>query len=88
MPRLDTEPSSSSWLAHSALVPYVSRRERVDAELDLSRSLSPLGNAWAAMNVASDTARAAALGYVVMLGNCGGLISTWSFLSSDAPNYP
>lgn len=40
------------------------------------------------MNVASDTARAAALGYVVMLGNCGGLISTWSFLPSDAPNYP
>lgn len=40
------------------------------------------------MNVAGDTARAAALGYVVMLGNCGGLISTWSFLPSDAPNYP
>ncbi|KAI5449863.1 hypothetical protein NCC49_003979 [Naganishia albida] len=51
-------------------------------------SFGALCNAWAAMNVASDTARAAALGYVVMLGNCGGLISTWSFLSSDAPNYP
>ncbi|GHJ89070.1 hypothetical protein NliqN6_5472 [Naganishia liquefaciens] len=51
-------------------------------------SFGALCNAWAAMNVASDTARAAALGYVVMLGNCGGLISTWSFLPSDGPNYP
>lgn len=23
-----------------------------------------------------------------MLGNCGGLISTWSYLPSDGPNYP
>ncbi|KAJ9102006.1 hypothetical protein QFC19_004931 [Naganishia cerealis] len=51
-------------------------------------SFGALCNAWAAMNVASDTARAAALGFVVMAGNCGGLISTWSFLPKDGPNYP
>ncbi|KAJ9118403.1 hypothetical protein QFC24_006232 [Naganishia onofrii] len=45
-------------------------------------------NGWAAINVASDTARAAALGCVVMMGNCGGLISTWSFMPSDGPDYP
>jgi hypothetical protein len=35
----------------------------------------------------SDTARASAIGTVVMLGNVGGLISTWSFLPFDSPNY-
>jgi len=29
----------------------------------------------------------AAIGTVVMLGNIGGLISTWSFLPNDGPNY-
>ncbi|KAJ9102007.1 hypothetical protein QFC19_004932 [Naganishia cerealis] len=51
-------------------------------------SFGAFTNGWAAMNVASDTARAAALGCVVMMGNCGGLISTWSFMPSDGPNYP
>ncbi|GHJ84093.1 hypothetical protein NliqN6_0495 [Naganishia liquefaciens] len=48
----------------------------------------PIVTAWTQINVASDTARASALGLVVMLGNCGGLISTWSYLPSDGPNYP
>ncbi|KAI5453557.1 hypothetical protein NCC49_005383 [Naganishia albida] len=48
----------------------------------------PLVTAWTQINVASDTARASALGLVVMLGNCGGLISTWSYVATDAPNYP
>lgn len=38
-------------------------------------------------NVISDTARSSAIGTTVMFGNIGGLISTWSFLPSDAPNY-
>jgi MFS family permease len=46
-----------------------------------------LCNAQVAANVVSDTARAAAMGTNVMLGNTGGLISTWSFLPNDAPNY-
>jgi hypothetical protein len=43
--------------------------------------------AHAAANVDSDSARASAIGLVVMLGSCGALISTWSFLPWDAPNY-
>ncbi|KAJ9111756.1 hypothetical protein QFC22_006415 [Naganishia vaughanmartiniae] len=53
-----------------------------------SPSFGAFTNGWAAINVASDTARAAALGCVVMMGNCGGLISTWSFMPSDGPDYP
>ncbi|KAH8599291.1 retrograde regulation protein 2 [Bisporella sp. PMI_857] len=47
----------------------------------------PLSNAQVAANVVSDTARSAAIGTNVMLGNIGGLISTWSFLPFDGPNY-
>ncbi|KAJ5885509.1 hypothetical protein N7495_010019 [Penicillium taxi] len=38
-------------------------------------------------NVISDTARSSAIGTVVMFANIGGLISTWTFLPTDAPNY-
>jgi MFS family permease len=50
-------------------------------------SFGALCNAQAAANVVSDTARSAAIGTVVMMGNIGGLISTWSFLPFDSPNY-
>ena len=46
-----------------------------------------LANAQVSANVVSDTARAAAIGTNVMMGNVGGLVSTWSFLPFDAPNY-
>ncbi|KAF4249795.1 hypothetical protein LV164_008443 [Aspergillus fumigatus] len=46
-----------------------------------------LCNANASNNVVSDTARSSAIGTTVMMGNIGGLISTWSFLPFDAPNY-
>ncbi|KAJ5691767.1 hypothetical protein N7462_001190 [Penicillium macrosclerotiorum] len=46
-----------------------------------------LCNAHVSANVVSDTARSSAIGTTVMFGNVGGLISTWSFLPSDAPNY-
>ena len=46
-----------------------------------------LCNAQVAANVVSDTARSAAIGTNVMFGNVGGLISTWSFLPFDSPNY-
>jgi MFS family permease len=48
----------------------------------------PLTNAQVSANVVSDTSRGAAIGTNVMLGNVGGLISTWGFLSRDGPNYP
>ncbi|KAI6709709.1 hypothetical protein JHW43_007782 [Diplocarpon mali] len=50
-------------------------------------SFGALCNAQVSANVVSDTARSAAIGTNVMFGNIGGLISTWSFLPSDAPNY-
>lgn len=50
-------------------------------------ALGPLTNAQVAANVVSDTARSAAIGTNVMFGNIGGLISTWSFLPFDAPDY-
>ncbi|KAK4994186.1 hypothetical protein LTR66_005722 [Elasticomyces elasticus] len=46
-----------------------------------------LCNAQVSANVISDTARSTAIGTNVMFGNIGGLISTWSFLPFDAPNY-
>jgi hypothetical protein len=46
-----------------------------------------LCNSQVSANVVSDTARSSAIGTNVMLGNIGGLISTWSFLPKDAPNY-
>jgi hypothetical protein len=50
-------------------------------------SFGALCNAQVSANVVSDSARAAAIGTNVMFGNIGGLISTWSFLAWDAPNY-
>lgn len=50
-------------------------------------SFGALCNAQVSANVVSDTARSSAIGTNVMMGNIGGLISTWSFLPTDAPNY-
>lgn len=44
-------------------------------------------NSQLSANVVSDTARSGAIGVGVLFCNIGGLISTWSFLPSDAPNY-
>lgn len=49
--------------------------------------LGALTNAQVSANVVSDTARSSAIGTNVMLGNIGGLVSTWGFLPWDAPNY-
>ncbi|KAG5983252.1 hypothetical protein E4U55_000476 [Claviceps digitariae] len=46
-----------------------------------------LTNSHVAANVVSDTARSSAIATNVMVGNIGGLISTWAFVSTDAPNY-
>ncbi|TQW08913.1 MFS transporter [Cordyceps javanica] len=50
-------------------------------------SLGALTNAQVSANVVGDTARGAAIGTNVMFGNIGGLISGWSFLPFDAPDY-
>lgn len=52
-----------------------------------SFAFGALCNAHVSANVVSDTARSSAIGTTVMFGNIGGLISTWSFLPSDAPNF-
>ncbi|OAL17807.1 hypothetical protein AYO22_11335 [Fonsecaea multimorphosa] len=46
-----------------------------------------LSNALISANVISDTSRSAAIGVNVLLGNIGGLISTWSYLPFDGPDY-
>ena len=51
-------------------------------------SFGALCNAQVSANTVSDTARAAGIGTNVMSGNIGGLISTWSFLPWNGPNYP
>lgn len=50
-------------------------------------SFGALCNAHVSANVVSDAARSSAIGTNVMFGNIGGLISTWSFLPFDAPDY-
>lgn len=51
-------------------------------------SLGALTNAQVSANVVGDTACSAAIGTNVMFGNIGGLISGWSYLPFDSPNYP
>lgn len=46
-----------------------------------------LGNAIASANVISDTARTTAIGVNVLGANIGGLISTWTYLPTNAPSY-
>jgi MFS family permease len=65
-------------------------RVRYGATFLIAFGSFPIGvlcNAHSAANVVSDTARASAIGAVVMMGNIGGLIATWSFLPFDAPDY-
>jgi len=51
-------------------------------------SLGAITNGQVSANVVTDTARSSAIGLNVMMGNVGGLVSTWSFTPKDAPNYP
>ncbi|WQF81012.1 Putative major facilitator superfamily, MFS transporter superfamily [Colletotrichum destructivum] len=50
--------------------------------------LGPLCHSQASANVSSDTARNMSIAICMFFGNIGSLVSTWSFLPSDAPNYP
>ncbi|KAF5371336.1 hypothetical protein D9758_004086 [Tetrapyrgos nigripes] len=50
--------------------------------------MGPLSNAQVAAQTVSDTSRSIAIGTNVMFGNMGGLVATWSYLSTDGPNYP
>ncbi|KAN0064107.1 hypothetical protein ACQY0O_003271 [Thecaphora frezii] len=46
----------------------------------------PLLPSWASINTNNDSERAGAIGVVVLFGNLGGLVATWTFLSKYAPN--
>jgi MFS family permease len=46
-----------------------------------------ISNALISANVISDSSRAAGIGLSAMLSNIGGLISTWSYLENDKPDY-
>ncbi|KAI5476423.1 MFS transporter [Pseudohyphozyma bogoriensis] len=50
-------------------------------------SFGALCNALVSVNCTSDSMRNGAIGVNVMAGNLGGLVATWTFLPSDAPNY-
>ncbi|KAI2608025.1 putative MFS transporter [Hypoxylon sp. NC1633] len=51
-------------------------------------AVGALSNAQVSAQVISDSARSMSLATNVMFGNVGGLVSTWSYLSWDGPNYP
>lgn len=48
----------------------------------------PIWLAWAADNNSPDTQRALAVGIVPAIGTIGSLVATWSYMATDAPNYP
>jgi sugar phosphate permease len=77
-------------IGYSMFLGTESSNARYAATFLLSSSLfaiGPLSNAQVSANVVSDTARSSAIGLNVMFGNIGGLISTWSYLPWDGPNY-
>ncbi|GAB1316096.1 Major facilitator superfamily (MFS) profile domain-containing protein [Madurella fahalii] len=78
-------------VGYSMLLGTQNTSARYAATFFLSSSLfavGPLSNSQVSANVVSDTARSSAIGLNVMLGNMGGLISTWSYLPWDGPKYP
>ncbi|KAK2036654.1 MFS general substrate transporter [Colletotrichum somersetense] len=50
--------------------------------------LGPLCHAQSSANVNSNTSRNISIAICMFFGNTGSLVSTWSFLPNDAPNYP
>ncbi|KAJ4339874.1 hypothetical protein N0V95_007653 [Ascochyta clinopodiicola] len=43
---------------------------------------------WATNNAGNPSVRAVSTAYVVTLGTAGGILSTWTYISDDAPKYP
>lgn len=50
-------------------------------------SYGALTNAQVSVNTVTDTSRSAAIATNVMIGSIGGLVSTWSYIKTDAPQY-
>lgn len=63
------------------------RRESFSVELDITHCLFYSASITDSANQNTDSGRAGAIGIVVMLGNTGGLIACWSYLTKDAPDF-
>ena len=50
--------------------------------------LGPLCHSQASANVSSDTARNMSIAVCMFFGNVGNLVSAWTFLPNDGPDYP
>ncbi|KAB8227283.1 major facilitator superfamily domain-containing protein [Aspergillus alliaceus] len=49
--------------------------------------VGPLSSAQVSANVVSDTSRASAIATNVLFGNLGGIVSSWSYIVKDSPDY-
>jgi hypothetical protein len=47
----------------------------------------PLFFAWGLNNAAGPSVRAVSSAYIVLIGSCGALLATWTYLTKDAPLY-
>ncbi|KAB8212611.1 hypothetical protein BDV33DRAFT_186411, partial [Aspergillus novoparasiticus] len=70
-------------VSHSAVVRYVA----CFLVGSTAFVMGPLSCAHVSANVLSDTSRSSAIATNVLFGNIGGLVSSWSYLSKDAPHY-
>jgi len=50
--------------------------------------ISPGSSSWISNNLAGTAKRALGLGYIAMIGNLGGIVSSYIFIQSEAPAYP
>ncbi|KAI0477454.1 MFS general substrate transporter [Xylariaceae sp. FL0804] len=51
-------------------------------------TMAALAHAQVSANVVSDSSRSISIATNMMFGNIGGLVATWSYIGTDAPNYP
>lgn len=52
-----------------------------------TQSFGNYSPAWLAVNIGPDTTRATAVGTLMTIGNIGGLVSAWTYISTQAPTY-
>ncbi|VUC20478.1 unnamed protein product [Clonostachys rosea] len=50
--------------------------------------INPGGNAWTLSNLAGPTKRAQGIGYMICLGNIGGIIGSYIYIEDEKPTYP
>lgn len=50
--------------------------------------INPGGNAWTLNNLAGPTKRAQGIGFMICLGNIGGIIGSYIYIEDEKPTYP